>query len=130
MWVLRCDTLAQPASSSSPSPSLTASYCQPLTVPVSLNVCLTACALESCDADRDTEARLREPAYLAYCGQDSPRSRGIHARRLPALGHAACVASAELFDFEPPRAYDEETLDDGWGGAQLLSLNESEANGV
>ena len=48
-------------------------------------------------------ARVDEPAYLAYCGEDSPRARSIHARRLPAQPHAACVTAAtEPFDTTPP----------------------------
>lgn len=49
-----------------------------------------------------TAAQEDEPAYLSYCGEDSPAARGIHARRLPARSHESCVASNEPFDFTPP----------------------------
>lgn len=44
-----------------------------------------------------------EPAYLAYCGEDSPYARAVHARRLPALPNLGCPSSDEPFDFQPPR---------------------------
>ena len=44
-----------------------------------------------------------EPAYLAYCGEDSPFARAVHARRLPALPNLGCPSSDEPFDFQPPR---------------------------
>ena len=59
-------------------------------------------------------AQVDEPAYLAYCGEDSPRARGIHARRLPAQAHSECVtATVEPFDFAPPRSSDEENASRG-----------------
>ena len=55
-----------------------------------------------------------EPAYLAYCGEDSPSARGIHARRLPAFqlpaaaaGTGCAAAMSEAFDFVPPRLREE-----------------------
>ena len=43
-----------------------------------------------------------EPVYLSYCGEDSPRARRIHARRLPAANIPGCQMSSEPFDFLPP----------------------------
>jgi len=54
-----------------------------------------------------------EPAYLAYCGEDSPRMRAIHARRLPALPNEGCPSAAEPFEFRPPRL--EESHDEAVG---------------
>ena len=49
-------------------------------------------------------ALVDEPAYLCYCGEDSPFARGIHARRLPARPHPECsVSMHEEFDYMPPR---------------------------